>query len=67
MNAHVAVKPLFFAFRKICETFNLHDHIFGGLKTYTLFLMIYSMVKNYPNKTIGELFNGIVLYYGFLF
>jgi DNA polymerase sigma len=67
INAYPQIKPLFFIFKKISETFDLHDHIVGGLKTYTLFLMIYSIIKNLSSQSLGELFNQISLYYGFYY
>jgi DNA polymerase sigma len=31
----------------------LHDHLNGGLKTYTLFLMVFSIVKNLTTLNLG--------------
>jgi hypothetical protein len=41
------IRTIFFFLKKILENFNLHDRKNGGLKTYALFLMIYSIVANY--------------------
>jgi len=47
------IKPLFFVFRKLCQTFNLHDQMNGGLKTFTLFLMINNVAKSMPTANPG--------------
>jgi hypothetical protein len=67
LSAYPQIKPLFLAFKKLCETFGLHDHLNGGLKTYTLFLMVFSIVKNLTTLNMGELFSQIALYYGFYY
>lgn len=67
LATHPQVKPLFLVLKKLCETFDLHDHLFGGLKTYTLFLMIRSIVKNLPAQSPGELLMQVALYYGFYY
>jgi DNA polymerase sigma len=67
LAAYPQVKPLFLVLKKTCETFDLHDHLFGGLKTYTLFLMVYSIAKNLPGQNAGELLNQVALYYGFYY
>lgn len=67
LGVYPQIKPLFFTFKKISETFGLHDHLVGGLKTYTLFLMILSIIKNLTTQNLGELFNQVALYYGFYY
>lgn len=61
------IRPLFFAYKKLLETFHLHDHMSGGIKTYTLFLMINSVVRSLPTNDVGTLFIHLALYYGFYF
>jgi DNA polymerase sigma len=53
LSAYPQIKPLFLVFKKLCETFGLHDHLNGGLKTYTLFLMVFSIVKNLTTLNLG--------------
>lgn len=67
INNYPQIKPIFLILRKICESFGLSDHLTGGLKTYTLFLMVLSIAKTVTSKNLGELFNQIVLYYGFYY
>jgi DNA polymerase sigma len=47
------IKPIFFVIKKISETFNLHNSLINGLKTYSLFLMIYYVIKTHPHKNLG--------------
>jgi DNA polymerase sigma len=42
--AYKQIRPLFFTLKRICEEFGLHDPFNGGLKSYSIFLMIYSLV-----------------------
>jgi DNA polymerase sigma len=61
------IRPLYFLIKNILQTFNLHDPLSGGLKTYGLFLMILHVVKINPNKCIAELLSDISLFYGFYY
>lgn len=54
-------------YKTLLEVFQLHDQATGGLKTYALFLMIYTVVKSLPTRNIGELFYHIAMYFGFYF
>lgn len=67
INAFPQVKPLFFLLRKIAETFGIHDQSLGGIKTYTLFLMIFSIVKNLSTLKVSQLLSHVTLYYGFYY
>jgi DNA polymerase sigma len=61
------IKPIFFFMRALLQKFKLHDRNKRGLKTYSLFLMIYSLMHIFSNSTLGELLLNITRYYGFAF
>lgn len=61
------IKPIFFFMRALLQKFKLHDRNKRGLKTYTLFLMIYYLMHIFSGNNLGELLLNITRYYGFTF
>ena len=47
------IKPLFYCLFHLLKTFGLEDPLNGGLKNYSLFLLIGSVVKGMPTKCLG--------------
>ena len=39
------IRPLFFFLKRVIEQFNLHDPFNGGMKSYTIFLMLYQIIR----------------------
>lgn len=67
INSYPYIKPIFIFLKRVLEVFNLHDQKTGGLKTYALFLLIYSVAKSYEFNSLAEFLLQTVLYYGFYY
>ncbi len=63
---HPVIKPIFVMLKHILREYDLHLYEQGGLKTYTLFLMILRIVEMNPEiRSIGNLLYTLCYYYGY--
>ena len=68
INYYPYIVPLFYLLHHLLETFNLHKPTKNGLKTYTIFLIILTVLQNYSEPlSISELFINIVYYYNYCY
>lgn len=59
------IRPLFFFLKRSCEEFGLHDPFNGGMKSYSIFLLINSIIRSLELTNLGEILLKISLYFGF--
>lgn len=63
IDVYPYIQTFFYLIHKLLKSFQLHTPALNGLKTYSIFLVIYQFVEHYHASSIIDLFFSFVNYY----
>lgn len=68
IKARSYLRPLFLVMKGLTVHYRLHEHKTGGIRSYTLFILLLSRILEWNNcYDLGKLLLDILYYYGFYY
>jgi DNA polymerase sigma len=67
MNAFPQIRPLFLVLKHMSCQYKLHEQKSGGIRTYTLFIMLLSFISKWGPTPPGKLLIDFLFYFSFYY
>lgn len=67
LTMYPTIRPIFFTFHRILQSFSLHNPARGGVKTYAIYLMVMWMVSQNSVENIGQILVNLFYYYTYYY
>ena len=67
LERYSELRPIFFVLKALTCHYKLNDHKCGGIRTYTLFIMLLSCVLKWNTCDLGKLLIDFLFYFSFYY
>ena len=67
LSKYSELRPMFLVLKTLTNQFRLNDQKNGGIRTYTLFIMLLSCILKWNTCDLGKMLVDFLYYFGFFF